>query len=379
MAKQTLDNGATFGTQRAKINSNFSELYSSAETTGQDIQAIAESQNLQGTQIQVQGEAIDNLIEAQTNQGDAITQLTEAFAAIFENGKIKRDLIPIFFSPSYFQGDGETEGDPIIPIGIQTPPQLAAPSISIGTTTADAITINWTSVPNATGYVLEMPSNNGFNSVDVIYSGNLITFNKSGLDPVTLYHFRVKAIGTGYSDSPYAYASQTTLDELQNVTAYETIFQVSVNSNNQTVDSVASGYAGTDSGRYFPIGYAGEVRMTLDAVFTGALGLDVGDGVATPSQMDFQMNRDNNGTVVCVTGGSTYENSGVTVPVSANSIARMLVDASTIKYQYSTNSGTSWTQIGSTKTRPGAPLKLKTTFYSLSQVIHNIQEMGLQP
>lgn len=85
--------------------------------------------------------------------------------------------------------------------------QLAAPSMSFGTSTDTQNVINWTAVINATGYVLQALIGATWTT---IYTGPLLTYTHSGLTASTNYEYRDKATAPGFMDSPWATGSKST-------------------------------------------------------------------------------------------------------------------------------------------------------------------------
>lgn len=73
------------------------------------------------------------------------------------------------------------------------------------------IDLTWSSVPNATNYILERATNSGFTTgLTTLYTGNNLSFNNNtGIFLGTTYYYRVKAQATLYTDSSYGYATAT--------------------------------------------------------------------------------------------------------------------------------------------------------------------------
>jgi len=90
-------------------------------------------------------------------------------------------------------------------------PQLpAGASLAETATTGNAITWGWAAIPGASSYVLEVSTNPGFTSPTLAYSGPLLSFQVTGLNPGTLYYARYKGVAAGATDSPWTPDSATT-------------------------------------------------------------------------------------------------------------------------------------------------------------------------
>lgn len=88
---------------------------------------------------------------------------------------------------------------------------LSEPVASTGTVTNASIEVLWTSVTNATNYIVEQSTASDFTGSVQIYSGNNLSYTAVGLNGNTHYYFRVKAQGPGYEDSDWDEADTTTL------------------------------------------------------------------------------------------------------------------------------------------------------------------------
>lgn len=78
------------------------------------------------------------------------------------------------------------------------PLELPAPATFTMDTLKDTtVVLNWASVTDATGYIVQRATNKGFtsNKTDV-YTGNLLTFTDTGLTPSKNYYYRVFATST---------------------------------------------------------------------------------------------------------------------------------------------------------------------------------------
>jgi hypothetical protein len=90
---------------------------------------------------------------------------------------------------------------------------LAAPEISFDDVEQTTLTIDWTAVDNADGYVLQRATNAGFTAgLATLYTGALLTFGDTGRTAATTYYYRVKATSSGayYGDSAWAADDVTT-------------------------------------------------------------------------------------------------------------------------------------------------------------------------
>lgn len=81
-----------------------------------------------------------------------------------------------------------------VPVNVQ-----AVPGSGPGSNDCDdAITLTWDPVPGATGYVVRRSLTNGLDQVDFPLSGNgSTTFVDTGLDPYTVYWYRVQSVSAG--------------------------------------------------------------------------------------------------------------------------------------------------------------------------------------
>lgn len=98
------------------------------------------------------------------------------------------------------------------PVGaaVSTPVVVVAPTLSTPTLTAatgsgaaGTTHETWTAVTNATNYIVDRATNTGFTAGVAlgVYSGPLLVFNDSGLTGGSTYYYRIRAQGTGYTDS----------------------------------------------------------------------------------------------------------------------------------------------------------------------------------
>ena len=111
------------------------------------------------------------------------------------------DLIPLFSSDFVLSNNvialanAGTGGGTITP-QLATPASLTAASIA-----ATGMTLNWSAVTNATGYILQRSTAANFAGATSIYTGAALTFADTGLTASTTYYYRVLATGSGYSNS----------------------------------------------------------------------------------------------------------------------------------------------------------------------------------
>lgn len=172
MAKQKLENGATFGAQRQKINENFTEVYQSIE---------------------------DNEI-ALANKLNADEEIPEGILPSFT----ATDIFALFDNRDF-----KIEGGKIRSIATTTP-SLAQTTITFGTSTTTQNLVNWTAVTNATSYVVERSLNSNMSSPTTIYTGALLNYTDTGLTASTTYYYRITASATNYISSVSDIASKST-------------------------------------------------------------------------------------------------------------------------------------------------------------------------
>ena len=90
-------------------------------------------------------------------------------------------------------------------------PQLLTPNMTFSTSSTSQNVINWLTITNATGYVLQRADNSTYTTgLITIYTGALLTYTDTGLTSTTLYHYRLKATAVGYTDSVYDTDSKST-------------------------------------------------------------------------------------------------------------------------------------------------------------------------
>lgn len=103
--------------------------------------------------------------------------------------------------------------------GVIINPQPSLPAAPVSNTATGlslaAFTANWTSTSNASGYKLDVATDNGFTSFVTGYNnkdvGNVLTFNVTGLNANTAYYYRVKAYSSCGSSSNSGTITATTL------------------------------------------------------------------------------------------------------------------------------------------------------------------------
>lgn len=81
-------------------------------------------------------------------------------------------------------------------------------AVAVSTTEIDLV---WTTVPNATQYILEHALDANFlTGLTTIYAGSALSAQDLALTPSTHYYYRVHATASGYTNSPFGYADATT-------------------------------------------------------------------------------------------------------------------------------------------------------------------------
>lgn len=91
--------------------------------------------------------------------------------------------------------------------------QLATPTSFTATAVSDTqINLSWGTSPNATAYVVDRATNVGFTTgvALAVYNGSGTSYNDTGRTATTQYFYRIRATATGYTDSAYATANDTT-------------------------------------------------------------------------------------------------------------------------------------------------------------------------
>lgn len=89
--------------------------------------------------------------------------------------------------------------------------ELQAPTLTISGITSTGLVVAWTSVSNATGYVLQRSTASNFETgLTTDYTGDLLSHTETGLTPSTHYYFRVCATNEGYNNKTYGICNGTT-------------------------------------------------------------------------------------------------------------------------------------------------------------------------
>jgi hypothetical protein len=88
--------------------------------------------------------------------------------------------------------------------------QLASPALSLSVVGDDEIDASWPAVTSATGYKLYRSETSLFSDAELIYTGSALLFNDAGLSAGTLYYYWLQATASGFLDSGYSQASDTT-------------------------------------------------------------------------------------------------------------------------------------------------------------------------
>ena len=99
-------------------------------------------------------------------------------------------------------------------VTINTVPTAPAPSAGSGATTS-SITANWVVSSGATGYYLDVATDNAFTSMVSGYNnfsvGNVLTYNVTGLASGTTYYYRVRAANACGSSTTFGVTTYATL------------------------------------------------------------------------------------------------------------------------------------------------------------------------
>lgn len=99
------------------------------------------------------------------------------------------------------------------------PPQLAAPTnLATGTATTTTMPLTWDAVTSAQTYTVsyrETPAGPWTEDAAIATTSHTVT----GLDPLTEYEFRVKAVAAGFTDSDWSASDTATTDSLGTLAA----------------------------------------------------------------------------------------------------------------------------------------------------------------
>lgn len=95
-----------------------------------------------------------------------------------------------------------------IPSGSLT--KLETPELTLGTPSVNSIPLSWTGVVDAVTYLVQRADNALFSGAVNIYNGPLLSFSESNLVANTAYHYRVRAVASGYANSDWDSANATT-------------------------------------------------------------------------------------------------------------------------------------------------------------------------
>lgn len=80
----------------------------------------------------------------------------------------------------------------------------------------EQMTLEWDNMPTATNYVIERDTNPAFTSPTEVYNGaHTASYVDDPLSAATTYYYRIASQAVGYADSPYAYADDSTFDQLE--------------------------------------------------------------------------------------------------------------------------------------------------------------------
>jgi len=90
--------------------------------------------------------------------------------------------------------------------------QLSTPALSLAVIADDEIDASWPAVTSATAYKLYRSETSLFSDAELIYTGSSLLFNDTGLAPGTLYYYWLQATASGFLDSGYSQASDTTTE-----------------------------------------------------------------------------------------------------------------------------------------------------------------------
>ncbi|WP_375448188.1 sialate O-acetylesterase [uncultured Fibrella sp.] len=108
---------------------------------------------------------------------------------------------------------GRFSESPVAVVDGQTPAALASPTMSLSVVYNNSLQVNWTTVPNATAYLVErLDSGQRYREVGT-FKANVVAVNDTSLTPGSGYIYRIRALGDRTS-SPVVSASAVTPDWL---------------------------------------------------------------------------------------------------------------------------------------------------------------------
>lgn len=203
-----------------------------------------------------------------------VNELDDTKATLDQNGKVLTSQLPSYTfeglegdgsaqNPFRFGGNAETylknlpgydENTALIlysnglagfswgPIPSGTLEKLDTPTLTLGTAGFNTIPLSWTSVADATGYIVQRSTASNFAGAVVVYNGSATNFQEYTLDGSTQYYYRVRATAAGYESSEWD-AKNTTTAAGGNITPAAPT-NGAVDDTNDTFDFIyASGYS----------------------------------------------------------------------------------------------------------------------------------------
>lgn len=211
-----------------------------------DVDAVINKYNEIKTLVQNVPEGTDLL----QKMNDAVTE-----SELFTGGKIKPELLTDeVWSDTQFEKVGgvnqikESYLNSVIAAWVAanggvTPTQLASPTVSFGTKTANSIVVNWTAVTNATSYTVKRNTSNTETGASTIYTGNLLTFTDTGRSASTTYYYFVVPTATGYTPGTAGSGSAATIAD----TAPAGTYLLAVDGNSLIAGFNANGNGASDA------------------------------------------------------------------------------------------------------------------------------------
>ncbi len=150
-----------------------------------------------------------------------------------------------------------------------------------------------------------------------------------------------------------------------------------VSGNSVNSNSGQSGYGWAASAKYIPIGGIGEVRCDFNTADGGIIGLVNGTSrVDDNSSFLFGIRKQPDGKFIYRING-VQAGTANGFPVNANTKGRVRTTGSVVKIEYTTDSGTSWTQLGDDYPQPNTILNLHVAYFYPQQVNNNIFAQGI--